>query len=296
MSRRAFLAAGGSAAVLAACGKGTSSAPTTTAASGTNSTPASTGAATVNLVTFADTSALLPQADQRVTFGVADKDGVVLRDAPASLDFTVFFNGQPLGAPIKAELHRQGIPRPYFPVIFSPPGEGVFSFQTTVNGSPAEATIQIPPATTVTSPGQPMPALDTPTVADQRGVQLLCTRSPACPLHDITLREALAAGTPVAFIVATPAFCQTAICGPVLDVLLGQKDAFPQVKMLHAEVYPTEAAAAPGVQELTDTVKAFGLTFEPVLYLVKPGGTIVKRIDTIFDGVELHDALSQLVA
>jgi hypothetical protein len=66
--------------------------------------------------------------------------------------------------------------------------------------------------------------------------------------------------------------------------------------MLHAEVYPTEAAAQPGVQDVTEAVKAFGLTFEPALYLARPGGTIMKRIDTIFDGVELHEALSQLVA
>ena len=43
-------------------------------------------------------------------------------------------------------------------------------------------------------------------------------------------------------------------------------------------------------------MKAYGLSFEPVLYLAKPDGTIANRIDTIFDGVELHDALAQLVS
>jgi hypothetical protein len=108
------------------------------------------------------------------------------------------------------------------------------------------------------------------------------------------LREALAGGTPVAFLVATPKFCQTAICGPVLDVLLSQKDRFPQIKMLHAEVYASEADAQPGRQKLTPVVDAYGLTFEPALYLARADGTIAKRLDTIFDGVELHDALAQL--
>jgi hypothetical protein len=54
--------------------------------------------------------------------------------------------------------------------------------------------------------------LETPTVADLKGVELLCTRTPnACPLHDVTLKDALAANTPVAFLIATPKFCQTAI-------------------------------------------------------------------------------------
>ena len=141
-----------------------------------------------------------------------------------------------------------------------------------------------------------MVPVDTPTTADARGVQLLCTRTPACPLHDITLREALALGQHVAFLVATPQFCQTAICGPVLDVLLSQKDQFPQIKMLHAEVYPSEADAQPGQQKVTEAVNAYKLTFEPVLYLARPDGTIMKRVDTIFDGVELNEALTQLVS
>jgi hypothetical protein len=39
---------------------------------------------------------------------------------------------------------------------------------------------------------------------------------------------------------------------------------------------------------------AYNLFFEPVLFLARPDGTILKRIDTIFDGVELTDALTQL--
>jgi hypothetical protein len=64
--------------------------------------------------------------------------------------------------------------------------------------------------------------------------------------------------------------------------------------MLHAEVYASEADAQPGQQKLTEVVNAYGLTFEPALYLARTDGTIAKRLDTIFDGVELHDALAQL--
>jgi hypothetical protein len=66
--------------------------------------------------------------------------------------------------------------------------------------------------------------------------------------------------------------------------------------MLHAEVYPSDADAQPGKGSLTEAVKAYGLSFEPVLYLAKADGTIAKRIDTIFDGVEIHDAFAQLVS
>jgi hypothetical protein len=246
--------------VLAACGGSSQR-------SGTASSPDTRPELT--MITFSDTSALLPGQPQRVTIGFADKDGVVLSDPPTKdpIVFTVESNGQRVGDPMTVEAHAAGIPKAYYPIVFNPPAVG-----------------------------QKMIPFDTPTVADPRGVELLCTRNPQCPLHDITLREALAAGVPVAFLIATPQFCQQAICGPVLDVLLGQKDAFPGVKMLHSEVYPTVADAQPNALKVTEVVSAYGLTFEPALYLAATDGTIVNRLDTIFDEAELHDALAKLAS
>jgi hypothetical protein len=41
-------------------------------------------------------------------------------------------------------------------------------------------------------------------------------------------------------------------------------------------------------------MEAYNLFFEPVLFVAQGDGTIVKRLDTIFDGVELNDALAQI--
>jgi hypothetical protein len=250
------------------------------------------------MLSFSDTSALVPAKPQRITIGFADKDGVVLTNPPRKdpIVFTVEANGQRVGDPVTVAAHTQGIPKAYYPIVFTPPAAGVYYVGATVNNTPVDMPIQISTNTSVVPIGQKMIPFDTPTVADQRGVELLCTRNPPCPLHDITLRQALAAATPVAFLVATPQFCQQAICGPVLDVLLSEKDAFPAVKMLHSEVYPTVADAQPGVLKVTDVVAAYGLTFEPALYLAGTDGTIVNRLDTIFDQAELHDALTRLTS
>jgi hypothetical protein len=250
------------------------------------------------MISFSDTSALLPGSPQRVTVGFADKEGVVLAKPPTSdpIVFTVESNGQRIGAPLTVPAHSQGIPKAYYPIVFTPPADASYSISASVNNTPASTEFDIRSDTSVIPVGHKMIPFDTPTVADQRGVELLCTRNPQCPLHDITLRSALAGAQPVAFLVATPEFCQQAICGPVLDVLLSQKDAFPAVKMLHSEVYPTVAAAQPNALMVTDVVAAYGLTFEPVLYLAGKDGTIVNRLDTIFDEVELRDALTKLTS
>jgi hypothetical protein len=290
LSRRTFLAAGASAALVAACGDSSKGSAANSSAAPT--TQAGTGGLVLAL--FSDSSALVPGKPQRLTFGLADKDGVILVKPPAAtMDFRVTLDGKSV-ATVTSPSHQADLPRPYYPLEFTPATPGLYTVVATVNGTSLQAQVQIPATTTVVGPGQPMIPVDTPTVANPRGVQLLCTRDPSCPLHDVTLREALTGGTPVAFLVATPKFCQTAICGPVLDVLLSQKDRFPQIKMLHAEVYASEADAQPGREKLTDVVNAYGLTFEPALYLARADGTIAKRLDTIFDGVELHDALAQL--
>ena len=291
LSRRSFLAAGASAALLAACGGGKKEGSPGSGSSGPTTTANASG---LVVATLSDASALVPGSPQRVAFGFADKDGVLLTTAAApQIDFGVTLNGQTVAA-LKAVPHQTDLPRPYYPVVFTPPAAGVYDVAATVNGATLTTKVQIPAMTSVVAPGQKMIPLDTPTTTNLRGVQLLCTREPACPLHDVTLREALAGGTPVAFLVATPKYCQFAICGPVLDVLLKQRDQFPHIKMLHAEVYPSDADAQQGQLRVTDAVNAYGLTFEPALYLAKPDGTIANRIDTIFDGVELHDALAQL--
>ena len=285
-SRRSFLVGGASAALVTACGGGKAAAPTTTTAPRPPFT----------LVSFSDPSVFAVGAPARVTFGITDKDGVLVSQAPVpKLDLAVTLDGQPFGQTITSTSHASGLPRAYFPVEFTPTKTGIYEFRSDVAGTPVALPIQITDAPIlVPGAGQKMIPFDTPTTADPRGVELLCTRQPACPLHDVTLREALASGSPVAFLVSTPEFCQVAICGPVLDLLLAASTDFPQIKLLHAEVYPSRADAKPGVQHRTPVMEAYILFFEPVLFLARPDGTIMKRIDTIFDAVELHDALTQL--
>ena len=88
---------------------------------------------------------------------------------------------------------------------------------------------------------------------------------------------------------STPAFCQIAICGPVLEVLLSVSGEHPDISFLHAEVY-----AHP--HEETDTkapvIAELGLTFEPCLVLVGSDGTVADRLDTIFDVDEVSESLA----
>jgi hypothetical protein len=134
-----------------------------------------------------------------------------------------------------------------------------------------------------------MPSAGTPTTANPLGVGTICTQDPPCPLHEVSLDAALAEGRPVALLVSTPAFCQVAICGPVLDLLVAAAPDHPDVALIHLEVYP---GGQPDAESLSPVVSdTLGLAYEPALFVADATGTITSRLDNIYDGDELTEAL-----
>jgi hypothetical protein len=259
--------------------------PTTTSAPG--------GLALVQF--FGGAPMLVAGSEVRAPFGVADADGLLPVDRTPS-ELTVSLLG-PDGAtvmePTTIRRHAEGLERGYFPLRFTVDEPGIYTGRTEIDGEAVEMAITVDAAAEVLviQPGTALPPLVTPTPDDAQGIDPICTADPVCPLHDVTVADALEDGRPLALLIATPAFCQVTICGPVLDVLLGVADDHPDVTCLHAEVYvhPHQDldAMAPVVNEL-------GLTFEPCLVLVGADGRVVERLDTIYDRVELDEALTRL--
>ncbi len=242
---------------------------------------------------------LVTGGEQRLPFTLADATGAPVDDPPESLEFEVqTADGTAVGEPVTVARRDRGIPTAYFPLLFEFPTAGDYQVATTVDGEaldPRVFRVSEPDAVQVPQPGDALVAVETPTTADARGVDPICTRDPDCDLHGSALTEVLAEGVPVALMIATPAYCQTAICGPVLDVLLSQEGAFPDVRMVHAEVYKDpEAVDNLAEAQLAPVVDAYHLSYEPVLFLANSDGTIAKRLDTIFDETEVAEGLAAL--
>lgn len=291
------LAAGAGALVLAACGKSTKGA-------GSPTLPLSSGSPGASLVAIfpSDGQYLFSGAPQRMPFALMESSGAFLTTGPRSLTFTVTgANKKAVVEPFEAALHDKGLQKGYYPVTFTFPAPGLYTLSTTMDGQPLTQAVQVDDRskTVMLGPGQKVPSIATPTVADHEGVDPICTADPPCPLHTVSLDAALSLHKPIAFLIATPAYCQTAICGPVLDVLVGATKAFEdRVTFVHAEVYRSGAEAAkkgPAAQK-APVVDAFHLLFEPSLTLIAPDGTVQSRLDTIYDADELDKALTQLTA
>ncbi|HYI62525.1 MAG TPA: hypothetical protein VEW93_12055 [Acidimicrobiales bacterium] len=270
---------------------------------GTGDGPAGTGGATpsLSLVTLLNPAASLAAGTEaRLPLAVGDERGALVDDSPDELTFEVrTVGGQVVERALPVARRSDGLPQAYYPLVFTPPSAGNYLATTEVDGAALEAAFAVSPvaAITIPRPGQPFPSLSTPTTEAPGQVDPVCTREPACPLHDVDLATVLGTA-PVALLVSTPAFCQQAICGPVLDVLLAARAEAPDVRFLHLEVYRTAAEVeAQGLEApLSPAVEELGLPFEPCLFLIAADGTLARRVDVIFDQGELGERLAELTA
>ncbi|MEZ5340761.1 MAG: twin-arginine translocation signal domain-containing protein [Acidimicrobiales bacterium] len=191
----------------------------------------------------------------------------------------------------------------YYALRATLPSPGVYDLEVTYGSQTARLPVQAfaQADVAVLGVGQQFPAVTTPTTTDHIGVEPLCTRAPEpCPFHDHTPAELLAAGQPFVLLVATPAYCATAYCGPGLDVLIEAKAAIGDLAVIHAEVYanPDEVGgniASPDIRH-APIIEQLGLTFEPSLFLIDASGIVVERIDNVFDRTEFDAVVTQLLS
>lgn len=151
----------------------------------------------------------------------------------------------------------------------------------------------------VVLPGDPMPRITTPTFDRPEGIDPICTQWPVpCPFHTLDAADAIGSGRPVALLVATPALCATAYCGPVVNTMIDNAPDFPEIDFLHLEFWANAAEVGSNYGDpnlrLAQPVADLGLTFEPSLFLVAGDGTLIDRIDNIFDVAEFRSGLAAL--
>jgi hypothetical protein len=239
---------------------------------------------------------LVSGIDQRIVVGYRNADGSAVSQGPDTVKAGLSdIDGKDLGITLLADRHADGIGKPYWPftTTFAQPGNYKLTLDEQLTS--VSFTVLDPKQVTIPNIGGAMPRLVTPTLTATMGVDPICTKEPFCPLHDITLEAAITSKVPVAFLVGTPAYCQTGVCGPIVDLLMAQQQRVgDKVHFIHNEVY-----AKPYVDDktpTTDAVDKLGLNFEPVIWLIGPDGIIGQRLDVIVDKRELTEAIDRLIA
>ena len=141
--------------------------------------------------------------------------------------------------------------------------------------------------------GDPAIASNTPTLASTGGdISKLTTRTPPDEsLLRYSVAGSLRANAPFVVTFATPKFCASRTCGPVVDVVeeVQRRLDDDEVRFIHVEVYEGNDPA----QGFNQWVKEWKLPTEPWTFLVNGKGTIVDRFEGTVSVNELETAVRE---
>jgi hypothetical protein len=130
----------------------------------------------------------------------------------------------------------------------------------------------------------------TPTLESESNVAALTTRDP--PDYELlrhSVAASLAARKPFVVTFATPKFCTSRTCGPVVDVVdaVRKRFALTDIRFIHVEVYEGNNPALGANRWF----KEWRLTTEPWTFLVGRDGRIKERLSGSFSVAELTAAV-----
>lgn len=119
---------------------------------------------------------------------------------------------------------------------------------------------------------------------------------PVPALHQQTVAEALDSGKPVVVAFATPAFCQTRFCGPVMQQVVAPlaQQYQGRIAFIHIEPYSL-AEARQGRLVPVPEMAQWGLQTEPWIFVIGADRKIVAKFEGITDANEVQPVLERLV-
>jgi hypothetical protein len=127
--------------------------------------------------------------------------------------------------------------------------------------------------------GEEAPKIHTPTPADVGGdLSEITTRIPSDTQNRVDYADALGR-EPIFLLFATPQFCQSRVCGPVVDVAEQVKEQYgDEAAFIHMEIYKDNDPSK-GVRP---QVRAFHLPSEPWLFAIDRNGVIRAEVEGAF--------------
>lgn len=154
--------------------------------------------------------------------------------------------------------------------------------------------------------GAKAPSVETPTITSVGGdIRAVSTdKEPAERFYTTSIDDALAAGKPFVVAFATPAFCETQICGPTLETAKAVATDYPDLTFINVEPYQMKyedgllqpTLDASGQLQSAASTDAFGLRTEPWIFVVGADGTVRAKFEAIVGADELRTAIDAAVA
>jgi hypothetical protein len=153
------------------------------------------------------------------------------------------------------------------------------------------ASVKVGEYAKIPRPGDKAPLIQTPTPKSVGGnLTKLSTRVPPDTQNKVNYAEVLGK-EPILLLFATPKFCQSRVCGPVVDVAQQAQHEFEgKANFIHMEIYNDNDPS----QGVRSQVRRFHLPTEPWLFAINREGVVSAAIEGAF-GVKLMDETAEKV-
>ena len=137
------------------------------------------------------------------------------------------------------------------------------------------------------------------TINDVERLEELTTGSLQDPdLYQVNIADAVGSGLPTVIVMASPAFCTNAVCGPQVEVLQELKNKYKgQANFVHVDIYdnPQEIQGDLTVARVSPTALEWGLPSTEWTFVVDRRGLVSHRFEAFATLDELEQALLQVI-
>lgn len=181
------------------------------------------------------------------------------------------------------------------PVTFVRPGSWGLEIRAQQGDRPvatARLSVNVLEVARTPMPGAPAPRSRNLIASEVSDLRQIDSSEPPDPrLHQTRIADAIAQGKPQVIVFATPKFCTSRVCGPVVDVVRTLLPAYGnRVVFIHQEIWQ---AGPP--QQFSPTVEEWNLQSEPWIFVVDGQGIIRAKFEGLTTRHELEEALKLML-
>ena len=197
---------------------------------------------------------------------------------------------EPVGVPGRSEAAFGGVTRIYVVHLRIPrPGRYWLAAQPEGARIQGVGVLDVTAHSSSRALGTEAPRSATPTLATAPAARITTSRPPDLPLLRYSIAGSLAAHAPFAVTFATPKFCTSRTCGPVVDVMEAVRKRFAArgVRFIHVEVFRDNNPHL-GYDRW---MREWGLLSEPWVFLVGRDGRVKAKFEGSVSVAELAAAV-----
>lgn len=248
------------------------------------------------LAVIASNGAAIGTGEQRILIAVVDPEtnAFLAGENDAARALLRDEDGSPLGTyDLEFVWTVPGV-RGIYAGYFDIPEAGVYQLSVdqeglAESGPTGFVAVDDPP---LVSAGDEAPLSETRTGSEVADLSLITTDPDPDPdLYSMTVAEAVSNGTPSVIVFATPGFCTTQACGPMLAQVKDLAFDYPHLDFVHVEIYDDLQVESVEDLVVVDAVAEWQLPSEPWIYIVDAEGIVVAAFEGAVNDGELTRVL-----